>query len=167
MLVFLASAPLSQASSRSPAVNQPDLLAQIDTYQRSTWRWQRVMSAHLTPTVHSARREPKLAYRRWVRDLWHRRAARARKQAQNPPHKRALLCIHRYEATWNDPNPPYYGGLQMDRTFMKMYGARLLRMKGPASNWTPLEQLWVAERALRAGRGFYPWPRTARACGLI
>jgi hypothetical protein len=27
--------------------------------------------------------------------------------------------------------------------------------------------MWVAERALRAGRGFYPWPNTARMCGLI
>jgi hypothetical protein len=25
----------------------------------------------------------------------------------------------------------------------------------------------VAERAYRSGRGFYPWPNTARACGLI
>jgi hypothetical protein len=27
--------------------------------------------------------------------------------------------------------------------------------------------MWVAERAYRSGRGFYPWPNTARACGLI
>jgi hypothetical protein len=25
----------------------------------------------------------------------------------------------------------------------------------------------VAERAYRSGRGFYPWPNSARACGLI
>jgi hypothetical protein len=27
--------------------------------------------------------------------------------------------------------------------------------------------MWIAERALRAGRGFYPWPLAARRCGLI
>jgi len=27
--------------------------------------------------------------------------------------------------------------------------------------------MWAAERAHRAGRGFYPWPNTARYCGLI
>jgi hypothetical protein len=27
--------------------------------------------------------------------------------------------------------------------------------------------LWTAEKALRAGRGFYPWPVSASRCGLI
>jgi len=27
--------------------------------------------------------------------------------------------------------------------------------------------MWVAERAHRAGRGFTPWPNTARSCGLL
>ena len=63
--------------------------------------------------------------------------------------------------------PPYYGGLQMDISFQRMYGRDLLRRKGTAENWTPVEQMWVAERALRAGRGFYPWPNTARYCGLL
>ncbi len=43
----------------------------------------------------------------------------------------------------------------------------LLRRKGTADRWTPVEQMWVAERAHRSGRGFYPWPNTARYCGLI
>jgi hypothetical protein len=43
----------------------------------------------------------------------------------------------------------------------------LLRRKGTADHWTPLEQIWVAEHAYRSGRGFYPWPNTARDCGLI
>jgi hypothetical protein len=87
--------------------------------------------------------------------------------AQNPPHRRQWLCIHRYEGAWTDPNPPYFGGLQMDYSFMATYGRHLLRTKGTANHWTPLEQMWVAERAHRAGRGFYPWPNTARYCGLI
>ncbi len=61
----------------------------------------------------------------------------------------------------------YYGGLQMDIEFQRMYGADLLRRKGTADRWTPIEQIWVAERAYRSGRGFYPWPNTARSCGLI
>ena len=55
----------------------------------------------------------------------------------------------------------------MDIGFQQRYGADLLREKGTADNWTPVEQMWVAERAYRAGRGFYPWPNTARYCGLM
>ena len=84
-----------------------------------------------------------------------------------PAHLGAWLCIHRYEGAWNDPGAPYWGGLQMDLGFQRTYGADLLRRKGLASNWTPLEQIRVAERALRSGRGFYPWPNAARLCGLI
>jgi hypothetical protein len=84
-----------------------------------------------------------------------------------PPHKQAWLCIHRYEASWHDSGGPYYGGLQMDYGFMARYGARLLRAKGTADHWTPAEQMWVAERAYRAGRGFGPWPSTARMCGVL
>ena len=38
---------------------------------------------------------------------------------------------------------------------------------GTADNWPAWAQLQAAVRAYRAGRGFYPWPNTARACGLI
>ena len=60
----------------------------------------------------------------WVRDLWKRRAVRAHRKAHNPPHKAGWLCIHRHEGPWNDPNAPYYGGLQMDIGFQRTYGAR-------------------------------------------
>ena len=76
-------------------------------------------------------------------------------------------CIQRFEGAWNDPNAPYYGGLQMDMHFQRLYGGYLLRRKGTADRWSPLEQMWFAWRAHRSGRGFYPWPNTARACGLI
>jgi len=87
--------------------------------------------------------------------------------AAHVPHRSAWLCIHRYEGNWRDSGDPYWGGLQMDRGFMRTYAARDLLRRGWASNWTPLEQMWVAERAYRSGRGFYPWPNTARYCGLI
>jgi hypothetical protein len=55
----------------------------------------------------------------------------------------------------------------MDWGFMARYGQELLRRKGTANLWTPLEQMWVAERAFRSGRGYFPWPNSARNCGLI
>ena len=91
--------------------------------------------------------------------------ALAQRVRQGPPHRREWLCIHRYEGSWTDPNSPYFGGLQMNITFQQHYGAILLRTKGTADHWTPLEQIWTAVRAHRA-RGFTPWPNTARACGL-
>jgi len=132
-----------------------------------TWGWQRLMGVQLTPHEASAARSGSPAYRRWVLRLWERRAYRAWMQAHDPPHRADWLCIHRYEGAWNDPDPPYYGGLQMDTSFQRTYGPELLRRKGTADSWTPLEQMWVAERAHRRGRGFYPWPNTARLCGLI
>jgi hypothetical protein len=105
--------------------------------------------------------------RRWWARRWARKAYWARWHGHRPPHLRAWLCIHRYEGSWHDPYAPYYGGLQMDLTFQRRYGLRLLRRKGTADHWTRYEQMWVAERAHRSGRGFYPWPNTARYCGLI
>lgn len=107
---------------------------------------------------------------RWHRGLLrHYQAkleARQRRSAL-PPHYREWLCIHGYEGSWTDDGSPYYGGLQMDISFQASYGGGLLKTKGTANNWTPLEQMWAAERAYRSGRGFYPWPNTARYCGLI
>jgi hypothetical protein len=53
----------------------------------------------------------------------------------------------------------------MDLSFQERYGGWLLRHKGTADHWSPLEQIWVAVRAARV-RGFSPWPNTARYCGL-
>jgi hypothetical protein len=78
----------------------------------------------------------------------------------------ALLCIHRYEGSWDDPNPPYWGGLQMDLTFQQTYGNYYLRHLGTADHWPIAVQLQVAARAV-ASRGYSPWPNTARDCGLL
>jgi hypothetical protein len=139
----------------------------IASFQRTTWRWQRLMGVPLTQTAGRALAEMNVGDIAVAAELWHRRAAAAEEQARHPPHLRAWLCIHRYEGSWTDPGAPYYGGLQMDLGFQRHYGAWLLRAKGTADHWTALEQIWVAERAHRSGRGFYPWPNTARACGLI
>jgi hypothetical protein len=77
------------------------------------------------------------------------------------------MCIHRFEGSWTDPGAPYYGGLQMDWTFMNTYGPDYLKAWGTADHWPPAVQIAVAMRAYLSGRGFYPWPNSARLCGLI
>ena len=143
------------------------LVVQAHAYQKTVAHWQHVMGIRATPTRHTASASPSLRYRAWVYRLWKQRAAVILKKAEHPPHEAAWRCIHRYEGSWTDTGRPYYGGLQMDLSFQRHYGAYLLRAKGTADNWTPLEQMWVAAKALRSGRGFYPWPNTARMCGLI
>jgi hypothetical protein len=97
---------------------------------------------------------------------------RYRAQARRPLSQRlerfeAWVCIHRHEAAWNDGDDPYWGGLQMDRGFMRAYGSDMIRRHhgGLADTWTPAEQIVVAERAY-ATRGFAPWPATSRSCGV-
>lgn len=139
----------------------------INWYRQKTWQWQEIMLHNHTRTVYAERHTVGIQYLRWIRRLWTQRDKEAKAQALHPPHESAWNCIHRYEGSWTDPNSPYYGGLQMDLGFQRTYGGNLLREKGTADNWTPLEQMWVAERAFSSGRGFYPWPNTARWCGLI
>jgi hypothetical protein len=142
------------------------LLEEIKRHRNETWRWQRVMQRSLTRHSAAVERSRSRAYREWVHRLWAERARKARIQATHPPHRAAWLCIHRLEGAWNDPNAPYWGGLQMGVAFMEAFGARLLRLRGTADRWTPLEQMWAAERAYKV-MGFHPWPHTARACGLL
>jgi hypothetical protein len=142
------------------------LVSETRSYKRETWRWQRLMGKRRSP---AARGElhPSHLYRRWVNRLWKTRATRERHRAKHPPRHRQWLCIHRYEGGWRLIDGPYYGGLQMNMEFQRTYGAELLARKGTADRWTPLEQIWVAERAYRSGLGFQPWPNTARMCGLL
>lgn len=91
------------------------------------------------------------------------------------------MCIHRGERNptqgWaTNTGNGYYGGLQMDWSFMSTYGppvlgfpdaATMFREKGTADRWSAREQMAVAEYARKSGRGYYPWPNTARHCGLI
>jgi hypothetical protein len=134
----------------------------IDRYRKTTWHWQRVMGRRVQLTL---RRPPADVHERM--STWQRVAKYTVRLAAHPPHMYAWSCIHRFEGAWTDSGAPYYGGLQMDLGFQRRYGAYLLARKGTADHWTPLEQMWAAERALRAGRGFYPWPNTARYCGLL
>jgi len=162
-LVITATAAHAARAATKGAV-QPDdgALTAIRHYRATTVTLQGVMGHR----VHFGRlRRVSLGH---VRKIWRHRAVATRKQfLRGPAHRSAWLCIHRYEGAWSDGGSPYYGGLQMDISFQASYGGALLAAKGTAENWTPLEQMWVAERAYRSGRGFYPWPNTARFCGLI
>ena len=156
-----------QAASHSNRAAALEYLeGELQHYEQTTWRWQRLAGVSATQTA--GRRLASMG----VSDLqktvkaWQRRAVAAHRRAQHPPHLVQWLCIHHYEGAWNDVGGPYWGGLQMDLTFQEHYGSWLYRMKGTADHWTPLEQMWVAEKALQV-RGFWPWPNTARSCGLL
>ena len=79
---------------------------------------------------------------------------------------RDWMCIHVREGAWNGVDGAYHGGLQMDTSFQRAYGHDMLRRYGTSDHWPVAAQVLVAERA-HAVRGFTPWPRTARACGLL
>jgi hypothetical protein len=154
--------PVETDTTAPPELAPSDIQAQIDVYRRRTWRWQRVMGRPLTLALQHPPVDPAERIQAWKEF-----SIRTQELAQHPPHARQWACIHHYEGSWTDSNAPYYGGLQMDLSFQRMYGPDLLARKGTANHWTPLEQMWVAEKAFNSGRGFYPWPNTARYCGLI
>ncbi len=90
-------------------------------------------------------------------------------RAATPTHWKLWTCIQSREAAWDDPNPPYYGGLQMGWWFMRTYGPAELARWGTADHWPPAIQVWVAERAYRLEhysqswlRG--QWPQTSPPC---
>jgi hypothetical protein len=129
--------------------------------------------AHLTWKRAQIRRE--LSF--WARtDRLTRKLARV-PLARRIPRWREWQCIATYEShkIWSmSPNSEpssggaYWGGLQMDISFQRTYGADMIRRHhgGLANTWTAPEQITVANRAWKT-RGYYPWPNTARSCGLI
>lgn len=139
---------------------------EISRFQKETWHWQRLMGVPLTPPSGRVLTELTPSTVQRAAEQWRRRSARAHASAEHPPHLRQFLCIHHYEAGWTDTGSPYWGGLQMDLGFQQSYGGWLYARKGTADHWAPLEQIWTAEKALKS-RGFWPWPNTARVCGLI
>jgi hypothetical protein len=157
-----------QRAEAARAARAQALLRGVVAKRDETWRWERLMTGRrVSPYSGSAARARSIAYRLWALRVWTARAAAARRRAAHPPRLAAWLCIHRYEGAWNDPDPPYFGGLQMSLEFQRAYGPGLLARKGTADRWTPLEQMWAAERAYSSGLGFRPWPSTARSCGLL
>ena len=148
---------LNRDAGKPPRHVNPALVRRL---QHTAWRWQSVIGvrhAQSAAPLHSPR----------ALNYWRRQVRHVSWLAAHPPHKRGWLCIHQFEGSWSDSGDPYWGGLQMDRGFMLTYAPPFLLRKGWANRWTPLEQMWVAERAHRSGRGYGPWPNTARSCGLL
>ena len=147
----------------------------ISSLQKRALYLERVMHRPATRVYPGARRKLAAASTprqraRMLIDIWQGVYRHVSWQYRRPPLLAALTCIHNGEGSWHDRrNPIYDGGLQMDYGFQSRYGWFLLRLKGRAYNWTPLEQIWTAVYAITGPdrRGFYPWPMTARACGLI
>jgi hypothetical protein len=166
----LALAGAGAAGAAEPAASTPEaerLVEAIRKHRSAAWHWKRVMGRRRTTARFPERRVSDPERLAALSDLRERRASLQRKRAWNRPHEAAWRCIHRHEGRWNDPNAPYYGGLQMNRQFQRAYGRYLFRLKGTADSWSPAEQMWTAERAFRSGTGFRPWPNTARYCGLL
>jgi hypothetical protein len=136
-------------------------------HRTAAWRWETTSFVPLATTRYAERHTKSTRRLQGLVLWWSFVHFGAKKYALHPPHEAAWWCIHRFEGAWDDHGAPYYGGLQMDLGFQRHYGSRLLNAKGTADNWSPLEQMWVAEQAYKSGRGFFPWPNTARACGLI
>jgi hypothetical protein len=142
------------------------LEGELQRYEMLTWRWEDLTGTPRTQTA--GRTLAGMAVSDLARTvaIWQMRARQAHRVAQHPPHLEDWMCIHHYEGAWNDVGGPYWGGLQMSLSFQETYGARLFKTKGTADHWTPLEQMWTAEKALKS-RGFWAWPKTAKLCGLI
>jgi hypothetical protein len=159
----------------APALRAP--LYRRLTYSRAlTLKLRKIYPGKVTRSFASAR----AANDRATLRLWQARSAtaafavvaHARPKAAFEPLpawlRDAFLCIHSYEGAWtSNTGNGYYGGLQMDWSFMRRYGADYVRQWGSADNWPVEAQLAAAVRAHRSGRGFTPWPNTARACGLL
>jgi len=139
------------------------MVKRTDQYQQTVYHWQMVLGRHVT-TGRQLAGAMSIEQRY---DQWQKKAEDMLEEIY-PANFNQFLCIHHYEGAWNaNTGNGYYGGLQMDRRFQSLYGGYLLRTKGTADHWTPLEQMVVGQIAHDSGRGFYPWPNTARACGLI
>jgi hypothetical protein len=141
--------------------------------RRLTLRLRKIYPGHVTRAFASARSSSGRATLR----LWQRRSAAAalallRHGVARPELPASLLeafgCIHRFEGAWgSNTGNGYYGGLQMDVSFQRRYGHEFEARWGTADNWPVWAQLTAAVRAYRSGRGFSPWPNTARFCGLL
>lgn len=143
--LFLATRGEAQTSNPS-----------IDTFQGKSAKWWAQRTTYWK----------KNALKRGRTIKTHKRALRKRVRMGGSGVTRGFLCIHSFEGSWQDPNAPYWGGLQMDMSFQRAYGKEFLKALGTADNWPPFIQIAVAMKAYYSGRGFQPWPNTRRMCGL-
>ncbi len=147
------------------------LWRRLSSERRLALRLERIYPGHASRSLASARvGDPDDVLRAW-------QSREARDTLLVSAHAHAVLpqalvqafsCIHSYEGAWtSNTGNGYYGGLQMDGSFERRYAPDFVHRWGTADNWPAWAQLETAVRAYRAGRGFWPWPSTARLCGLI
>lgn len=170
----------STAQARSVAVTKacPGHVKGIYFYRNYTRHWEHKLGRTPSKSNFNASKIHSCKYVMWVAKHWHHRAVQTRIQYKQYLKRQreisekwlvnAFACIHHYEGAWDaNTGNGYYGGLQMDLAFQGLYGADFMRRWGTADNWPIWAQLQAAIRAYQSGRGFYPWPNTARACSLI
>jgi len=118
----------------------------------------------------------------WNRDnyvaMWRARAAKVRTWASRCELAKAWAwywtsatqCVVNKEGGWASVSPSgtYRGRFQADTSFARTYGPTwALERWGPYANrWPQPAQVLMGYRGWRA-RYYYPWPTTARECGLI
>ena len=163
--------PLRQLLRQRPHSEQQAAIkwlgSQIVGYQKTTWHWERLMGvpAHCTagPDAGGDEHPGRPAGGAAVATPGQGEPAQGREPAPqggvplHPPLRRELDRQRRPVLRRPADGP----GLPAART-----APWLLRTKGTADHWTPLEQIWTAEKAAKS-RGFWPWPNTARSCGLL
>jgi hypothetical protein len=190
--VFASHASAAGNWAQAPTASQKSTITAlkkgISLHRSKTWYWQDLSLRPRKRTAYQERKVHGVGYLQWMLRTWDRRRRAAKRYAQNPPHKPQWLCINSHEGSWRDVGYPYWGGLQMNRAFMAGYGREVVQryggvlkyapdplfngrvtlqaFGGEANRWTPLEQMWVAERAFLS-RGFNPWPKSARMCDLL
>jgi hypothetical protein len=165
--LLLLSAAVASGKQAEAGNAEPKVEAAPDLVPRSWWLAER-------------RKRKRLARYSVRMERSRNRLRRAMRYAvSHPPYGKsseevALLCIHfnprvgHGEGAWDaHTGNGYENGLQMDRNFQRTYGSSYLRVLGPAWTWPVSVQLAVGILAVKSGRGYAPWPLTARSCGLL
>jgi hypothetical protein len=140
----------------------------------------RHVRCRLAPVTYRPARTVDPEYRARHLRGWRARIGREQEKANLCPPAwfvNAILCIKSHEGDWEDGGDPYWGGIQGDRPFLSTYGPDYWRRHGSprgsvgangwTNHWSHAEQIQTAWRAYKSGRGFHPWPNTARMCGLL
>jgi hypothetical protein len=162
----LATAPTEATAATTPSERVALWRDRVAAARHAAVRHAHRVGVHPANAAYELRTRS-IAYLEWLQQRWLTRSRAWMREFRILAPK--LLCIHFNEGAWTAYNPAgFYGGLQMDRRFMQVYGWDKLVRHGwhDARYWSPADQLAVAMRAVRA-RGFTPWPNTAALCGLL
>lgn len=158
IIVLTARALAQEPPPTAPTPGELQAKAERDRARRYARRLERVVQRQVNRAERNERRLA-TARRRF-------RAALRSSPVGNHWLESAFLCIHGYEGGWGAATGNgYYGGLQMDSSFMRSHGGEYLRAFGPANRWPRSVQIAVAIDAWTT-RGFGPWPNTRHECGL-